>query len=96
MPIRGLLYFAAEYSGWLSQNNKDVFSSKLSASGEIKAYHGAGGENPFKVRFHTRHETFLCTSQKISYYETKHFLAEKSLTDVAGISTSPRAAVPSA
>ena len=29
MPIRGLLYFAAEYSGWLSQNNKDVFSSKL-------------------------------------------------------------------
>ena len=29
MPLRGLLYFAAEYAGWLARNKKDVHSGGL-------------------------------------------------------------------
>ena len=29
MPLRGLLYFAAEYAGWIARNRRDVYASTL-------------------------------------------------------------------
>ncbi len=44
MPLRGLLYFAAEYSGWLARNGKDVYSGgqvKLPAPNYFVLYNGS-------------------------------------------------------
>ena len=29
MPLRGLMYFAREYDGWLAANQKDIYGRKL-------------------------------------------------------------------
>lgn len=51
MPLRGLLYFAKEYDGWLSVNDEDVYSSTLviiPAPDYYVLYNGTKEEPEFK------------------------------------------------